>query len=133
MASSYDERAEWEYNEIIETATWLDHEYIQTGEVIRNAQQYTPDDFMEDRDLYENLMRGLTIPNDDPPPLPIEGRDEGRDEGNGAGGESYSGDDRGVVNEVFGDNTVNVVFHSLFEGPDHDPPKCASELFGYAC
>ena len=126
MASPYDERAEWEYNEIIETATWLDHEYIQTGEVIRNAQQYTPDDFLEDKDLYENLMRGLTIPNDDPPPLPIEGRDGG----NEAGEELDSGgDDRGVVNEVFEDNAVNVVFHTIFQGPAHDPQN-ASELFG---
>ena len=129
MASPYDERVEWEYNDIIETATWIDNEYIQTGEVIRKAQQYTPDDFLEDRDLYENLMRGLTIPNDDPPPLPIEGRDEGRDEGNGASGELNSGDDRGVVNEVFGDNAVNVVFHTIFQGPVHDPQN-ASELFG---
>ena len=63
---------------------------------------------------------------DDPPPLPIEGRDGG----NEASGELYSGgDDRGVVNEVFEINAVNVVFHTIFQGPAHDPQN-ASELFG---
>ena len=61
-SSPYDERAELEYNSIIEPTTRLDNEYLHTGELIRRAyERFTPDDCFENRDLYETVMRDLQI------------------------------------------------------------------------